>query len=117
MGQSRLALYCAQVAGTKLPETVCQGSKSHVSHHQHLLLNKETNKRVRENQHCAAVECLYYATHYQFTVDVHAFGLVREPPRYIHISKVDKEWLVSQDPQLDLQETVEMPQEPTPEVS
>ena len=67
-----------------------QEVSSRFHHHQHLLLNKEIRKRVRENKHCAAVECLYYATHYQFKVDVQAFGLVREPPRYLHISKVDQ---------------------------
>ena len=49
-----------------------QSSMRPFPHHQHLLLNKETKKRVRENQHFAAVECLYYATHYQFNVDVQA---------------------------------------------
>ena len=45
-----------------------------------------------------------------------AFDLVIEPHGYLHISKVDQEWLVSQDPQLEPQGTVEMPQEPTQEV-
>ena len=76
---------------------------SRFPHDQHLLLNKETKKRIRENQHCAAVRCFSYATHYQFKVDVQAFGLVREPPRYLHISKVDRNGLVSQDSQFELQ--------------
>ena len=54
-------------------------------HHQHLMWNNETKKCI----HCAAVECLYYATHCQFKVDVQAFDLVNEPPKYLHISKMD----------------------------
>ena len=68
--------------------------------HQHLLWNKGNKKRVCENKHCAAVECLYYSTHYQFKVDVKAFDLARAPPRYLYISKMDTDWSSSQHLQL-----------------
>ena len=70
------------------------------SHHRHMLRDPTTKKQVCQDQHCAAVECLYYAAHYQFKVDVQAFDLVREPPRYLPISRADKDWLVSEHPRI-----------------
>ena len=55
-------------------------------HHRHMLMDSTTKRQVCQNQHCAAVACLYYVTRYQFNVDAQAFDLVREPPRYPHIS-------------------------------
>ena len=52
-----------------------------------------TKRQVCQNQHCA--------THYQFKVDAQAFDLVRKPLRYFHISRADKDWLVSQHPRIE----------------
>ena len=46
-----------------------------------MLRDPTTKRHVCQNQHCAAVECLYYATHYQSKVDAQAFDLVMEPTR------------------------------------
>ena len=57
-----------------------------------MLREPTTKVQVCQNQHCAAVECLYYATHYQFVVDAQEFDRVMEPPKYLHISRADKHW-------------------------
>ena len=62
--------------------------------HRQMLRDPKTKRQVCPNQHCAAVECLYYATHYQFKVDAQAFDLMTEHPRYLHISMADPDWLV-----------------------
>ena len=66
-----------------------------------MLWDTTTKRQGYQNQHCAAVECLYYATHYQFKVDARAFDLVRGPPRYLHTSRADKDWFVSQHPRIE----------------
>ena len=82
------------------------------------MLSYQTTKRQAcQNQHCAAVECLYYATHYQFKVDAQAFDLVRESHRYIHISRADKDWIVSQHPRIEPFPAAEVSKDPTPEAS
>jgi len=86
-------------------------------HHLHMLRDPITKRQVCQNRHCAAVECLYYATHYQFKVDAQAFDLVREPPRYLHISRADKDWLVNQHPRIEPFHAAVVPKEPTPEAS
>jgi len=63
------------------------------------------------------VECLYYSMHYQFKVDAQAFDLVRVPPRYLHISRADKDWLVSQHPRIEPFPAAVVPKETTPEAS
>ena len=60
-------------------------------HHLHMPRDPTTKRQVCQNQHCAAVECLYYATDDQFKVDAQAFDLVRKPPRYLHNSRADKD--------------------------
>ena len=88
-----------------------------ISHNRHILRDPTTKKLVCQNQHFAAVECLYYATHYQFKVDAQAFDLVMEPPRYLHISRAYKDWLVSQHPRIEPFPPAVAPKEPTPEAS
>ena len=86
-------------------------------HHRHMLRDPTTKRQVCQKQHCAPVECHYYAMHYQFKVDAQAFDLVREPTRYLHISISGKDWLVSQHPQIERFPAAVVPKEPTPEAS
>ena len=80
-------------------------------------MDTTTKRQVCQNDHCAAVECLYYATHYQFKVDGQALDLVMEPPRYLHISRADKDWLASQHPRIEPFPAAVVPKEPTAEAS
>ena len=82
-------------------------------HHHHTLRDPTTKRQVCQNQHCAAVECLYYATHYQFKQE---FDLVMESPMYLHISMADPDWIFNRDPRIESSPAV-VPKEPTPEAS
>ena len=81
-------------------------------HHRHMLRDPTTKRQACQNQHCTAVERLYYATHYQFKVDAQAFDLVMEFPRYLHISREDKDWLVIQHPRIEPFPAAVVPKEP-----
>jgi len=44
--------------------------------HRHMRKDTATKRQAHRNQHCAAVECLYYALHYEFKAVAQAFHLV-----------------------------------------
>ena len=85
--------------------------------HQHFLKHPTTKRQICQNQHCAAVGCLFYATHYQFNADAKMFDLVMEPHRYLDISIEEPDSLVSQHPRIEPSHAAVVPKELTPEAS
>jgi len=90
--------------------------RAQLTHRQNMLQDTITNGQVC--QHCAAGEYyVYYATHYQFKAGVQLFDLVREPPMYLHISRADTDWLVSQHRRIEPSNAAVVPKKPTLEAS
>jgi len=63
------------------------------------------------------VECHYSAPHDQIKEDAQAVDRGSEPSRYLHTSRADKDWLVSQHRRIEPVPAAVAPNEPTPYAS